>query len=96
MSYVSVGNGHSSLKDDGTFAKDEQWEKRDDRNGKPLSMEEIKKRLKGKRRSCENSRAGQDNCLPSGPGGCSLVWSPPKETSVPPGLRSGGPSRRNF
>jgi len=50
MSYVSVGNGHSSLKDDGTFAKDEQWEKRDDRNGKPLSMEEIKRRLKDERR----------------------------------------------
>lgn len=56
MSYVSVGNGHSSLKDDGTFAKDEQWEKRDDRNGKPLSMEEIKRRLKDERDSSNLQR----------------------------------------
>jgi hypothetical protein len=50
MSYVSVGNGYSSLKDDGTFARDDNFDRRDDRQGKPLSWDEIKKRLKDERK----------------------------------------------
>lgn len=46
----SLSNGHSSLKDDGTFARDDNFDKRDNRQGKPLSWDEIKKRLKDERK----------------------------------------------
>lgn len=45
MSYVSLGRDSSSLRDDGTFAKDGNFDKRP-RMDKPLSWDEIKRRLK--------------------------------------------------
>ena len=45
MSYVSLGRDSSSLRDDGTFAKDNNFDKRP-RMDKPLSWDEIKRRLK--------------------------------------------------
>ena len=49
MAYVSLGHDSSALRPDGTFAKDDHFDKRDERQGRPLTWDEIKARLKDER-----------------------------------------------
>lgn len=53
MAYVSLGRDSSSLRDDGTFVKDENFDRRDPRQGKPLTWAEIRERLKNERETDE-------------------------------------------
>jgi hypothetical protein len=49
MSYVSLGRDSSSLRPDGTFAKDDHFDKRDPKQGRPLTWAEIRERMKNER-----------------------------------------------
>lgn len=49
MAYVSLGHDSSALRPDGTFAKDDNFDKRDERQGRPLTWDEIKARLRDER-----------------------------------------------
>lgn len=49
MAYVSLGRDSSVLRDDGTFVDEYKFDRRDPKQGQPLTWDEIKARLKDER-----------------------------------------------